>query len=99
MGVTQRNRQQVYNAITKIIGTRKVTRMEILPALQKQFPFVTDNALYQILGTLETDKVLCIAGYEKKGGKPIRIYKVRDKPPPLSKQTWITPLFTSIAPL
>lgn len=99
MGVTQRNRQQVYNAITMIIGKRALTRMEILPAIQQQFPFVTDNALYQILGTLETDKVLAVAGYERKGGRPIRIYKVRDKPPPISKQTWITPLFTSIAPL
>lgn len=99
MAVTQRNRQQVYNAITTIIGKREVTRMEILPALQKQYPFVTDNALYQILGKLDDAKVLCIAGYLHKGGRPIRIYKVRDKPPPRSKQTWITPLFTSITPL
>ncbi|MFZ6819822.1 hypothetical protein [Undibacterium sp. Ji22W] len=100
MGVTYRTRQKTYDAITAIIGTGSLTRQQILPELQKEYPNVTENALYQVLGTLTDNKVICIEGYDRTNPKyPQRIYKIRSKPPPPPKQTWITPLFVSITPL
>lgn len=100
MGVTYQTRQKTYDAITNIIGTGALTRLQILPELQKEYPNVTENALYQVLATLTDNKVLCIAGLDHTNPKyPQRIYKIRGKPPPPPKQNWFTPLFTSITPL
>jgi len=100
MGVTQRTRQQVYNTITNSIGTGSLTRLQILPELQKEYPQVTENALYQVLGTLTDNKVIYIEGYDRTRPKyPQRIYKIRSKPPPPPKQHWFSSLFVSITPL
>ncbi|WP_395008577.1 hypothetical protein [Undibacterium sp.] len=99
MGITRRNRPIIMSDIVCRMGARSLTPALLLAELHNDYPFLAASTLRGMLDTLESQRTICIAGYEKRGRKPVRIYKVRDKPPPPPKQTWITPLFISITPL
>lgn len=96
MGARYKNRQIVMNTIVDLMGSRSVTPTVLLAELHKDYPLMSASTLRGMLSKLESERAICIVGFEKGGEKPVRIYKVRDKPPPRSKQTWITPLFISI---
>jgi Fe2+ or Zn2+ uptake regulation protein len=99
MYVTRRNRPIIMRAVIARIADRAMTPSAILKEMRSEFPFLGATTLRAMLDSLETEHAITVVGLEKGGNKAVKIYKVRDKPPPPAKQSWITPLFTSITPL